>query len=199
MLQRERRARILRSAVQAFGRLGYNGVSVDEIARDAGVAKGTIYLACKSKEDLYYQAVLQEVKEFLAECACSFDPRMPADDLLEKCTRDGIGFLQQRPLVRDLLAWHLDQLPEWRARFMELRDMSKSAIAEILRVGVRQGVFRPDLDIDETAALLRDMQAAGYIFYVVGKQDEGQEGVYLQRTLAGLRLILDGLRSRSSP
>ena len=186
----------MRSAIRAFGRLGYNGVSVDEIAREAGVAKGTVYLAAKNKEDLYYQAVLAEVRRFLADCGRSFDPRMPADQLLEKCTVDGLEVLRQRPLVRQLLAWHMDELPEWRDRFVELRDMTKSAIAEILRVGVRQGVFRADLDIDETAALLRDMQAAGYIFYVVRGQDEGQDGVYLQRTLAGLRLVLDGLRAR---
>ena len=196
MIQHERRERILRSAIRAFGRLGYKGVSVDEIAREAGVAKGTVYLAARNKEDLYYQAVLYEVRQFLAECSRNFDPRMPADQLLEKCTRDGIEVLRQRPLVRQLLAWHMDELPEWRARFMELRDMTKSAIAEILRVGVRQGVFRADLDVDETAALLRDMQAGGYIFYVVRGEDEGREDVYLHRTIAGLRLVLDGLRSR---
>lgn len=196
MIQHERRERIVLSAIRAFGQLGYKRVSVDEIARKAGVAKGTVYLACKNKEDLYYQAVLREVREFLAEVGRNFDPRMPADELLEKCTRDGLRVLRERPLVRQLLAWHLDELPEWRARFMELRDMTQSAIAEILRIGVRQGIFRADLDVDETAALLRDMQAAGYIFYVVHGEEAAEEDLYLNRTLAGLQLVIEGLRAR---
>ena len=55
-MERAKKECILDSAVKAFAKLGFKKASVDDIARDAGVAKGTVYLACESKEDLFFQA-----------------------------------------------------------------------------------------------------------------------------------------------
>ena len=196
MIGADKRDSILKSAVQAFGRLGFRKVSIDEIARNAGVAKGTVYLACDSKEDLYYQAVLREVREFLAACSRNVDPSAPADELLMQCTREGLSLMVRHPLVRDLLAWRMDVLPDYRERFEQVREMTVLAIAEILRIGVRQGVFRDDLEIEGTAALLRDIQASGYLFYVMRGESGGDYDYYVERTMTGLRLLLDGLRKR---
>src|SRR5262245_15390074 len=47
-----KRARILDAAVLVFAEKGFYGAKVAEIAREAGVADGTIYLYFKSKDDL---------------------------------------------------------------------------------------------------------------------------------------------------
>jgi AcrR family transcriptional regulator len=192
----EKRESILNAAIEAFGRFGYRRVSVDDIARAAGVAKGTVYLVCESKDELYFQAVLRETRDFLAASSRSFDPRTPADKLLEQCARDGIALLERHPLVRELLAARADETQAQRARFAQIRDLTKNALAEILRIGVRQGVFRANLDIDSTATILRDMQAADYIFNVVRGENPGDHARYLERALATIRLLLDGLRAR---
>src|SRR5690349_14979899 len=111
---------ILQAATKAFARFGFRKTSVDDIAKDAGVAKGTVYLACESKEDLFYQSIHRELREYIADCAKLIDPRKPADALLEQLVRASIAFLEGRPLVRDLfLGAYNGLLPEWRARFME--------------------------------------------------------------------------------
>jgi AcrR family transcriptional regulator len=51
---------ILAAAQRHFGSLGYNSVTVDEIAADAGVAKGAIYHYFPTKTDMF-EAVLQTV------------------------------------------------------------------------------------------------------------------------------------------
>jgi len=56
--QRKRDA-IMDAAIEVFGRSGLDGANVDEIARTAGVAKGTIYLYFKSKHEIF-EAVLAE-------------------------------------------------------------------------------------------------------------------------------------------
>src|SRR5207253_6325715 len=53
---------ILVEAARAFARWGFKKTSVDEIAKAAGVAKGTIYLAAESREDRFYQAVDRAVR-----------------------------------------------------------------------------------------------------------------------------------------
>jgi AcrR family transcriptional regulator len=48
-----RREAILEAALTLFGRYGFRRTSIDDIAREAGVAKGTVYLYVESKEALF--------------------------------------------------------------------------------------------------------------------------------------------------
>jgi len=57
------RGRILESASQQFVQFGYRKASVDGIARNAGVAKGTVYLYFKSKAELLMHVIAEEKKE----------------------------------------------------------------------------------------------------------------------------------------
>src|SRR5260370_14749076 len=102
-MEREKKECILGAAVRAFARFGFKKTSVDQIAREAGVAKGTVYLAADTKEDLFYQAVHREVRAYTAELSKLIDPRVPADELLVQNTFAGLKYLDARPLVRDLI------------------------------------------------------------------------------------------------
>ena len=55
---------ILDAARAVFSRDGYASSSVDDVAAEAGIAKGTVYLYFKSKEEMYLAALLRDVKEF---------------------------------------------------------------------------------------------------------------------------------------
>ena len=190
-MEQAKRECILSEAVRCFARFGFKKASIDEIARRAGVAKGTVYLACESKEDLFYQAIHREVRSWQAEVARFIDPRKQADELLELMSSAGLATLPDHPLVQDLLFGKTAELlPSWRARFADLRAMGLVNVVEVLRLGIRQGVFRKDLDVEPTAALLQDLQAAAYVFH-------GPDvGKLLQMQRAGLDLVLDGLRAR---
>ncbi len=158
---------ILTAAAKAFAKLGFKKASVEEIAKEAGVAKGTIYLACESKEDLFYQAVHREVRSWLGQMSKLIDPRVGADELLKLVAELGVVYLEEHPLVRDLFfgIYH-GLLPGWAHRLDELRALGAANGAEILRLGVRQGRFRADLDVEQTAAILQDIQLATMMWHV---------------------------------
>ncbi|MGZ5968756.1 MAG: TetR/AcrR family transcriptional regulator, partial [Polyangiales bacterium] len=61
-MERAKKECILTEAGKAFTRFGFKKTSVDEIAKKAGVAKGTVYLAAESKEDLFYQVLHRELR-----------------------------------------------------------------------------------------------------------------------------------------
>jgi AcrR family transcriptional regulator len=195
--EREKKDCILVSAAKAFARLGFKKASVDEIARDAGVAKGTIYLACDSKEDLFYQALHRELRAWVGETAKLVDPRKPADELLATVAVAGIAYLDQHPLVRELLVGGTNrQLPAWADRFDELRALGRQNVVEILELGIRQGRFRKDLDVDEVATLLQDLNASTYVFHDHCGSDAVRSAALAKRAAAGLDLVLNGLRAR---
>jgi AcrR family transcriptional regulator len=55
---------ILDAARTVFSREGYAATSVDEVAAEAGIAKGTVYLYFKSKEELYLAALARDLRMF---------------------------------------------------------------------------------------------------------------------------------------
>lgn len=184
---------ILVEAARAFARSGFKKASVDEIARAAGVAKGTIYLAAESKEDLFYQALHREVREWVAEVSKRIDPRQPADELLGQMALFAFRKLETSPLVQDLLTGKTKELlPRWSDRLDELRGLGMQNVIEVLRLGIRQGIFRGGLDVERVAQTLQDMQIAGYLFH--GGKGMGAE--LLGQFAAGLDLVLNGLRVR---
>src|SRR5438046_10116308 len=153
---------ILLEAARAFSRFGCKKTSVDQIAKAAGVAKGTIYLAVESKEDLFYQALHREVRQWVAEVSKLIDPRKPADELLGEMALFGFQKLEESPLVRDLLAGKTRELlPMWTDRFDALRGLGRQNVVEVLRLGISQGRFRDDMDVQRIATVRQDRQIAG--------------------------------------
>lgn len=68
-----KRAQILEAAVKVFARSGFNAATVNEVAREAGIANGTVYLYFKTKTELFIQTIkdvikskLQQIKERVA-------------------------------------------------------------------------------------------------------------------------------------
>lgn len=186
---------ILLEAARAFARFGFKKASIDDIAQKAGVGKGTVYLAADSKEDLFYQVLHREMRAWQAECAKMIDPRVPADQLLEKLLATSVEYLERHPLVLDLLLGETHRaLPTWTERFAELKEIGRANIVEVLRLGVRQKAFRADLEIETVASLLQDFHFAAYRAPGARAPHKDLDA----RAKVGLDLVLNGLKPRAS-
>ena len=198
-MEQDKRDGIVRSAAKIFSRFGFKKASVDEIAKDAGVAKGTVYLACESKDDLFYQAVHRELRTWTHETANLIDHRKPADELLGTAVVAGLAYLDAHPLVHQLyMRQHEAILPKWMQRFDELRALGRQNVVELLKLGQRQGRFRADLDIDATAELLQDLNMSTFMLHQKRSNDDERKAWLERRAKAGLDLVLYGLRTRTS-
>ncbi len=184
---------ILVEAAKMFARFGFRKTSIDEIAKEAGVGKGTVYLAADSKEELFYQVVHREVRAWQAACAKVVDPRVPADELLLRLYAEAQKNLVGNGLVRDLFRGEMTKiLPQWASRYHELQALGRANIAEVLRIGVRQGLFRSELEVDEVASVLQDLHIAGMMLSPEG----ASEAYLLNRARVAFDLVLQGLRVR---
>jgi AcrR family transcriptional regulator len=77
-----RRAEILDAALRVFGQYGYRRAAMDDIAREAGIAKGTIYLSFASKEEVFLALGQRLAQRMLAGAeAVSRQPGATADKL----------------------------------------------------------------------------------------------------------------------
>lgn len=185
---------ILVEAARAFARWGFKKTSVDDIAKGAGVAKGTVYLACASKEDLFFQVIEREVAAWVREVAKLIDPAVPADELLARMSFAGMAYLETHPLVQDLLFGKTSELlPSRQDRFQQLRERGAGHIVEVLRLGVSQGIFRAEMDCEEVASLLQDLQLTTHLFHTDLSLRDAR---IARRGAAGLDLVLNGIRTR---
>jgi AcrR family transcriptional regulator len=63
----KRRSGILQAARAVFARQGYAKTVVEDIAAQAGIGKGTLYLYFPSKEQIYFAALLEDARRLNAE------------------------------------------------------------------------------------------------------------------------------------
>src|SRR5256885_9886728 len=78
-----RRAAILAAALEEFTARGYEGARLDDVAKRAGVAKGTIYLYFADKETLFQELVRSMVHPVLGMLEKLRDVDIPARTLVE--------------------------------------------------------------------------------------------------------------------
>ncbi len=153
--QRAKRARILESATGLFVRFGYRKTSIDEVARAAGVAKGTVYLYYQNKAELVLHAIALEKSGYMDR----LEPLLEADleplERLQALIALGLIGMQEMPLLSSLTggdheltlalgevdAGVLARIDGWRAEFMiglldEATDQSLSRQALLERAQV---------------------------------------------------------------
>ena len=95
-----KRRQILDGARTVFLTSGFDGASMNEIARVAGVSKGTLYVYFDSKEELF-EALIRQDKQAQAEQTCNFEH--DGDDVRATLTEIGTR-LMVRMLDPDLVA-----------------------------------------------------------------------------------------------
>jgi AcrR family transcriptional regulator len=92
------RSRLIASARRLFGTKGYFAVSIDDLCREAGVAKGTFYNHFRSKESIWL-AVVEEATEEIATKLTKAGEQGPSEGVLRSVLRPAV------PLLTDVLSW----------------------------------------------------------------------------------------------
>jgi len=145
------------AAIDCFARYGYQGASIDRIARHAGVTKGALYYYFRDKEELLFEAVSDRVGDFerhvLAEVA-------PGDDALGSLRRviDACFFhatvSNHRRFIITLMIEALDVNPQLSAKFQRILRRMRAFLAEVVRRGQACGSVRPDVEPEQIAAVI---------------------------------------------
>ena len=91
-----RRSEILAAAVAVFAHKGYADARMDDIAREAGLAKGTLYLYFRSKEEVYEAAVRQALDQLHALTSAEVDRATDLRSLLEAIISVRVRFWEEK-------------------------------------------------------------------------------------------------------
>ncbi|MDQ2903990.1 MAG: TetR/AcrR family transcriptional regulator [Chloroflexota bacterium] len=146
--QQERAGRILDAAATLILRWGYHKTTLDDISREAGVAKATIYLHWKTREELFGALIIREKLAMAVE----LKQRIAADPVgatLGGILKHSALALMKRPLLKAVLLRDMDVLGKLaqsqhsRAAYTERMESFKIYL-ELLR---EHGLVRTDLSL----------------------------------------------------
>jgi AcrR family transcriptional regulator len=191
-----RPAELIDAAIEVFAEKGFAAARLEDVARRAGVGKGTAYLYFPNKEALFKAAIRAVVVTRIEMGERQVQEwRGASDELLRRVleywrevisSRQG-GLLKlivaEARNFPDLAAWYHDEVAERGHR----------VLTAVLRRGVERGEFRP-LDIDATAAVIACPMAFRAIWAqslarceAMPVSDERFYQTYFTLLLAGLR------------
>ena len=148
---------LLDAAIDCFARYGYQGTSIDRIARHAGVTKGALYHHYRDKEELLFEAVSARVGEFEQHV---LEEVGPATDTLASLKRviDACFFYatvsNHRRFIITLMVEALDVNPKLSAKFQRILRRMRYFLADVVRRGQADGSVRADVDPEQTATLI---------------------------------------------
>jgi TetR/AcrR family fatty acid metabolism transcriptional regulator len=138
---------ILRAAIRVFSRNGFFGSKVADVAREAGVADGTVYLYFKSKEHLLIAIFDETMSEAICEGRAAVEG---LNDPREKLRQIAGLHLERMGRDRDLAVVFQVELRS-STKFME--HFSETGVADYLELirrvineGQEKGFFRPGID-----------------------------------------------------
>jgi len=146
---------ILNAAKQVFAMEGFYNSKVSEIAREAHVADGTIYLYFKNKDDilisLFEEEIIRIIKTVRTELEGISDPRQK---LIKFCDNH-LSIVETDRALAEVIQVELRQSNKFMREYKNKNFLAYlNIIADIVAQGQQQGMFRDELKPELCARII---------------------------------------------
>lgn len=137
---------VVAAAGKVFREKGYSAATLEEIAAEVGMLKGSLYNYVSSKEELLFAVVRPPAERLLEQVRRLAEETDPAPQRLQRLAEIhvqvlGEYFVYASVYISDVAG--LGRFPVWAAMDREYVDLTRSLIVE----GVREGTLSPHLDV----------------------------------------------------
>jgi AcrR family transcriptional regulator len=153
-----RRERVLAAAMAEFGRHGYSGGSLNVIARDAGVAKGSLFQYFDDKFDFFaYVAEYTSLRVYAAMTPyLDATEEVPFGERMHQLVGVWMDYMAEHPLERGVTAATTMELdPQVRlAVRAPTHSLYAHGLRPLLTAAVERGELAADLDVDAMLSML---------------------------------------------
>jgi AcrR family transcriptional regulator len=126
----ETRLAILRGAAQIFSQHEFHEVLTDDLARQLGIGKGTIYRYFPSKEELYLAAIQEGLERLNAALTEVLQQQAPLAATIESVVRTIVSFFGRQ---RDFFVLMQRLEPKLKAHEREQWQQGRQAIVDMVR------------------------------------------------------------------
>lgn len=142
--KRERREMILEAAKGRFQRFGYSKTTMEEIAGDAGISKGTIYIYFQNKEEIFYELLGKEALEMERYLYRNVKDLDSVVQQLEMIFTGALDYLEEHPFLDSILRRDVEMVsPRVLKHVFSVEDRYVSVIEDYVGRGIEKGEIEP--------------------------------------------------------
>ncbi|MBK7876075.1 MAG: TetR/AcrR family transcriptional regulator [Planctomycetes bacterium] len=190
------RERILDAADRMLARYGYQKTTADDLAREAGIGRRTVYVHFTSKEEIFLASIDRVVERLIDELKRILYSGGSAEERLRR-------MLEARVLYRfdSVNAYHEsldDMFAVLRGAYLDRRErylaQEADVFAHVLTEGHRAGVLRA-ADANKTARTVL-LATNGLLPYSLSGRELGSRAEVEEKARQLVELLMEGLRQR---
>jgi TetR/AcrR family fatty acid metabolism transcriptional regulator len=162
---------IIDAAVRVFARSGFYNSRVSDIAREAGIASGTIYLYFKTKDEILVTLFREKMAAFVTALRTEIAREQDPEAKIRRLVRRHFEVLEASPDMAEVVQVELRQGQKF-FRGASAHEISAyfELIGSILQEGVAGGVFRGDLPVKVATKMLFGAMDQVTTSWVLGKR-----------------------------
>ena len=167
----EKPQQIIDAAVRVFARNGFYNSRVSDIAREAGIASGTIYLYFKTKDEILVTLFREKMAAFVSALRTEIAREHDPEAKIRRLVRLHFEVLEASPDMAEVVQVELRQGQKF-FRGASAHEISAyfDLIGSILHEGVAGGVFRRDLPVKIATKMLFGAMDQMTTSWVLGKR-----------------------------
>ncbi len=133
---------IFQAAVKVFADSGFDQAKMDDIAKEAGVAKGTIYYHFKSKEDLFVGLMTEGAQKLIDFAKRKIAPHDSPTGQMQALLESHVHFYVENAMLAKLLLSEAFGTKSRQHQFRIKINEYLQLIADILKKGTETGEFK---------------------------------------------------------
>jgi AcrR family transcriptional regulator len=182
---------VLQSAANIFFTKGFHATSIEDVARDVGMLKGSLYYYIKSKDDLLFRLLMAGIEDGDAFIAQQIDAKGDPLEQLERAIRAQIDYIIQHRVPFGLFLHEFDSLPGKRQhKLISVMARYNSRFVDLVRRGQAQG----EIIDGEPWIIVNGILGMCNWLYRWYDPDQGADAGQIKNVF--VRMIFDGIRKK---
>lgn len=143
----DKHKRILQAAIKVFAQNGFYNSKVSEIAKEAGVADGTIYLYFKNKDDILISLFEEEMEIIIQNMKHEIEKGKDPFEKLKRFALVQLNSKKQNPELAAIMEIELRQSSKFMKEYVNKKFIEYlKIISSIIKEGQELGIIKKELD-----------------------------------------------------
>ena len=185
----ELREKIIKAAIDAFSKYGFDRTRMDDVAKTADLSKGTIYLHFKSKEDLFYAICENNLAEAKQRISTMFAKK---EDLVSEIERFYDVFRNKKTanegVFFETIAESSRNAELRKALYKQRMNIFETAVGWV-NLQIERGFFRKNIDANAIAVGLVSLYDGLTVNKLLGVSEDYNKKAWVET----IRAIIIGI------
>ncbi len=189
--------KIIEGAIKVFAKKGFYNAKVSEIAREANVADGTIYLYFKNKDDILISLFEEKVDLIIHRMEAELNKVDDPMDKIRTFVEHHMRLVRENKSLSEVIQIELRQSSKFMRRYLPVKFLEYlDLIGHIIEDGKRRGVIREDIIPAIAKRAIFGALDEMSLYWVLTRKPKYS----LEQSIEQISMFfIDGLRVRKSP